>query len=82
MKVRGVVENTEGLIRPLSPLNLEVGTEVEIVVRKRKPATAQELVRALEASGFIGLWEHRTDIGDSSEFARTLRERAQKRRRD
>jgi hypothetical protein len=35
--------------------------------------TARELAR----SELVGLWEHRTDIGDSSEFARRLREKAQ-----
>jgi hypothetical protein len=33
-------------------------------------------------SGLIGMWADRTDIGDSLEFARRLREQAQTRRRD
>ncbi len=43
------------------------------------PTAGAELVAELEASGFIGAWEDRTDIGDSVEFARRLRERAQTR---
>jgi hypothetical protein len=41
--------------------------------------TGAELVAELSASGFIGAWEDRTDIGDSVAFARRLRERAQTR---
>src|SRR3954468_7606851 len=47
-----------------------------------KPRTAQELYRALVENGFIGMWKDRTDIGDSVEYARKLRERASKRRHD
>lgn len=36
--------------------------------------TGLEHLQQLEASGFVGLWKDRTDIGDSSEFARRLRE--------
>jgi hypothetical protein len=41
-----------------------------------KPKTGRELLAALEASGVIGVWADRRDIGDSVEFARQLRERA------
>ena len=41
----------------------------------KHPMTAAELL----ASGLVGLWEERTDIGDSREFARRLREQAQTR---
>lgn len=33
-------------------------------------------------SGLVGMWADRTDIGDSREFARRLREQAQTRRHD
>ncbi len=42
-----------------------------------KPLTA----RALLESGLVGLWQDRTDITDSVEFARQLRRRAQDRSR-
>jgi hypothetical protein len=45
----------------------------------RKLRTGKELVEELRASGLIGIWKDRTDIGDSVEFARLIRERAQKR---
>ncbi len=45
----------------------------------QKPSTGKALLEALEESGFAGMWENRADIGDSAEFARDLRERAQKR---
>jgi hypothetical protein len=44
-----------------------------------QPGTGAELVAELNASGFIGAWENRTDIGDSVEFARRLRERVESR---
>jgi hypothetical protein len=43
-----------------------------------KPKTGQELYRALVENGFIGGWKDRADIGDTLEFARKLRERANK----
>lgn len=33
-------------------------------------------------SGLVGIWAERSDIGDSREFARRLREQAQSRRQD
>ena len=48
---------------------------------KDKPKTGQELYRALIENGFIGAWKDRTDIGDSVEYARSLRKRASERLR-
>ncbi|MBI5035023.1 MAG: hypothetical protein HZB51_31245 [Chloroflexi bacterium] len=36
--------------------------------------------RALLESGLIGMWKDRNDIGDSAEYARRLREQAQRRK--
>ncbi|HUU00433.1 MAG TPA: hypothetical protein VM425_03230 [Myxococcota bacterium] len=44
-----------------------------------KPKTGRELLRALRASGLVGIWKDRDAIGDSSTFARKLRKRAQTR---
>jgi hypothetical protein len=44
-----------------------------------KPGTGAELVAELTENGLIGMWADRTDIKDSVEFARRLRERAQTR---
>jgi len=43
--------------------------------RKRIPLTGKRLLE----SGLVGMWEDRADIGDSVEFARKIRERAQSR---
>jgi hypothetical protein len=48
--------------------------------RSGKPQTGRELLAALQAGGFIGMWADRDDIGDSVEYARQLRERAWSRR--
>jgi hypothetical protein len=45
-----------------------------------KPSTARTLIAALRKSGLVGMWKERTDIGESTEFAGFLRERAQSRR--
>jgi hypothetical protein len=45
-------------------------------------ATGRELVEELTANGMIGAWKDRTDIGDSVEFARKLRERVWTRTHD
>ena len=42
----------------------------------RRIGTAGELLKVLQDEGIIGMWKDRDDIGDSAEFARTLRERA------
>jgi hypothetical protein len=47
-----------------------------------KPKTGKELLVALRASGLVGMWRDRGDIGDSGGFARDLRERAQRRERE
>jgi hypothetical protein len=46
---------------------------------EEQPTAGAQLVEELTASGFIGAWEDRTDIGDSVEFARRLRRRAETR---
>ncbi len=41
----------------------------------RRPMTARDLLQ----SNLVGLWADRADIGDSTVFARQLRERAERR---
>jgi len=43
---------------------------------KRASMSAADLLQ----SGLVGMWAHRTDMADSREFARRLREKAQTRR--
>ncbi|MBI5305542.1 MAG: hypothetical protein HY868_25660 [Chloroflexi bacterium] len=58
------------------------GQHVEMIVLPDAPAPSERpplTVRALLESGLIGMWKDRDDIGDSAEFARKLREQAQRR---
>jgi hypothetical protein len=58
------------------------GQAVEVIIF-RPPETplprARLTVGQLRKSGLIGLWQDRDDIGDSSVYARQLREQAQER---
>jgi len=47
-----------------------------------KPTTGKALYEALLESGMIGAWKDRTDIGDTLEYARELRRRANTRHRE
>ena len=64
-------------IIPDEPINLPKGTPLEIVVQNKRPMTGKDLLN----SGLIGMWKDRTDIGDSVEYARKLRQEAQTRRK-
>jgi hypothetical protein len=44
-----------------------------------KSMTGREFLAILKEACAIGMWKDRDDIGDSSEFARKLREKAQTR---
>jgi hypothetical protein len=54
--------------------------EVIVIVPPEAPQPRARLtVGQLRKSGLIGLWQDRDDIGDSSAYARRLREQAQER---
>ena len=58
------------------------GQSVEIIVFPQPttpPPRARLTAGHLRRSGLIGLWQDREDIGDSSVYARQLREQAQRR---
>jgi hypothetical protein len=67
------------------PLSVILREVLDEWVEKQDAADSAELtegarlVAELTANGLIGMWADRTDIGDSVEFARRLRERAQTR---
>lgn len=64
-------------------LPIHQGQQVEVVLLFT-PTTATKkrlTARQLLDSGLMGLWKDRTDIQDSAEYARQLRERAQRRPR-
>lgn len=56
------------------------GQRVEVIVVPWPEFSLPRLtVGQFRRSGLIGLWKDRTDITDSSEYARQLREQAQRR---
>lgn len=79
---RMVVKSTVGTDGVLH-LDLRVGVEsanqeVQVIVEpiRQRTMTAADLLE----SGLVGLWADRTDLGDSHDFARRLREEAQTRK--
>lgn len=67
-------------------VNLPVkrGQVIELSMRvapDQMPETTGLTAERLLASGLIGLWQEREGLGDSVEYARQLRERAQQRER-
>ncbi len=69
----------------ITGLPYKKGQTVEVIVfpeptalRPRSPLTVGHLRR----SGLIGMWQDRSDIQDSSVYARQLREQAQRRTED
>jgi hypothetical protein len=65
-------------------LPFKKGQRVEVIIlaeeyaaRRGKGMTAKDLLE----SPLVGMWKDRTDIGNSAEFARKLREEAQNRTR-
>ncbi|MHB1767530.1 MAG: hypothetical protein ACYCUV_06720 [Phycisphaerae bacterium] len=65
-------------IVPDEPVDLPTDTPLYVFVDSKRPMTGKDLLE----SGLIGLWQQRTDIGDSIEYARQLRQQAQYRRGD
>jgi hypothetical protein len=66
----------------LTGLPYRRGDRVEVIVLPRAGEARTPLrltVRQLRQSGLIGLWKDRSDLEDSSTYARRLRERAQQR---
>ena len=57
------------------------GDRVEVILLKQGRAGKKDKMtaRKLLESGLVGIWADREDIGDSSHYARELRERAQTR---
>ena len=77
---RTIQENGELHIRNLP---IHQGQQVEVVLLFTPTSTTKKRLtaRQLLDSGLMGLWKDRTDIQDSAEYARQLRERAQRRMR-
>lgn len=65
----------------LTGLPAKKGEEAEVIVIFERPAEPRRSTFGdLLNSGVVGLWEDRTDIGDSVEYARKLRKAVQRRR--
>lgn len=67
-----------GSIRLYGDQQLPEGSEV-IVVLVRKAEQGTMSAADFASSELVGLWADRTDISDSSDYARQLREQVQKR---
>lgn len=65
----------------ISGLPYRKGDQVEIILLKEPPSAPKRgmTARDLLDSPLVGMWADRQDIGDSSKFARKLRENAQSR---
>jgi hypothetical protein len=84
MMVKARVGSDGSLHLDLSVGIEEAGKEVQVTV---EPTPSSAKARTMSAADFlhsdlVGMWADRTDIGDSREFARRLREQAQTRRQD
>jgi hypothetical protein len=78
--LRQKVKIERGGVINLRSRKLKAGTTAEVIVlvedtKSRKNMTAADLLK----SGLVGMWADRKDIGDSLEFARTLRSQASQR---
>jgi len=62
---------------------LKPGSTAEVIVlvdeKGQEPVKKSMTGKDLLNSGLVGLWADRTDIGDSLEFARELRRKAERR---
>ncbi len=80
VKVRQVIAKDGEVL--VTGLPYRKGQAVQIIVLPQPttlPPRERLTVGRLRKSGLIGLWRDRDDIGDSSAYARQLREQAQRR---
>lgn len=71
--VSGTISGPKDADGDLKELDFDLGPNDE------KPKTMEELVQALQESGFFGAWKDCRDIGDTRAFARALRMQAETR---
>ena len=80
VRIEHVIERDGEVV--LSGLPFKRGQRVEVLVKPDMPESAPRrwlTGRDFLESGLAGMWRDRDDLGDSSEFARGLREAAQRR---
>jgi hypothetical protein len=80
IRVSAVMDKDGELSVNAKGLPFKKGEQVEITIKGMAAddypnSTAERLLK----SKLVGLWKHRTDIGDSVEFARELRQKAGRR---
>jgi len=81
--IRQKVTIGRGGVISLRSRSLKAGSTAEVIVlveeegqqTVKKPMTGADLLK----SGLVGMWADRKDIGDSLEFARSLRAQAERR---
>ncbi len=68
---------------PDEPVDASINQSVTVLISSNAPVTPENSITGVEIanSGFAGLWEDRTDITDSLEYARQLRRQAETRGR-
>jgi hypothetical protein len=82
VRLHRVIEKDGELL--ITDLPCKKGQRVEVIVLPEPPAAPQPprlTAKRLLESGLVGLWQDRKDITDSAEYARQLREEAQRRQR-
>lgn len=79
--LRQKVKVERGGVINLRSRKLKAGTTAEVIVLVETGKASKESMTAgdLLASGLVGMWADRKDMGDSLEFARALRSRASQR---
>jgi hypothetical protein len=83
-KGEAVLREADGRIKTMRIEDIEcceLAPDLVAGVSHDKPKSGKELLAALRATGLVGMWRDRTDITDSIEYARALRERGQRRER-
>ncbi len=76
-----IIIKSGGLVS-LRSRKLKAGTKAEVIVLVEPTETTAEKFMTgadLLKSGLVGMWAERKDIGESLEFARQLRQKAEKR---
>ncbi len=76
-----IIIKSGGLVS-LRSRKLKAGTKAEVIVLVESTETTAEKFMTgadLLKSGLVGMWAERKDIGESLEFARQLRQKAEKR---
>lgn len=69
----------QGFVTPEGELEVKLPPDLPpgpVEIELRQPQVQGVTLDELLNSGLVGLWENRTDIDDSVEFARSLRRRA------